>query len=154
MTRHDFVSGLIETTLKWRMPSAGQLMKTLHINHKKPTTPILVDLTTNLCIPFTLPLALQTRQFTKRQLRSQEVNAKRCTFKSIHAKIKPWNKVPGIPHAALTSKEVVNSHNSQCPQPICPFYWISTMCSFLTAGYSGMALFNLFVPFVFSKQYE
>ena len=36
---------------------------------------LLVELLTNSCLPFTLPLALQTRQFTKRQLRSQEVNA-------------------------------------------------------------------------------
>lgn len=66
--------------------------------------PFLVDLITNLCIPFTLPLALQTRQFTKRQLRSQEVNAKGVLSVRIHARKKTSNKVSGIPHAELISK--------------------------------------------------
>jgi len=56
--------------------------------------PFLFELITNFCIPFILPLALQTRQFTKRQLRSQEVNANGVFSKASMPIIKPqsaWN---------------------------------------------------------------
>jgi len=83
LKHHQFVAGWFGNALKRRMPPGGQLVKELHINMKGP---LLVDLITNLCIPFILPLALQTRQFTKRQLRSQEVNAKGVLSKAFMPK--------------------------------------------------------------------
>ncbi len=59
-----------EHATAWRMPSGGQLVMEQLVNWKPP---FLVDLITNFCIPFILPLALQTRQFTKRQLRSHRL---------------------------------------------------------------------------------
>lgn len=61
-------------------------MMELHNNHESPP-PFLGDPITNLCTPFTLPLALQTRQFTKRQLRSQEVNVKGVPSKASMLKL-------------------------------------------------------------------
>lgn len=63
---------------------------------------LLVELLTNSCIPFTLPLALQTRQFTKRQLRSQEVNAKGVLSTASMPKTKPQTKC--LEYRLLTSK--------------------------------------------------
>lgn len=70
----------------WELCSATSSGCTGCMLNENPVLSGLSDPATNVSTYFTLPLALQTRQFTKRHLRSQEVISKRGVFfKSIHA---------------------------------------------------------------------